>query len=136
VERKSGPRPLETNSAVPCTSDEDVAERTCGVGGSNRGFFFLAVDVGPRVEYVPDPLPTVPKDTVPLPPDAYGIPMAGYVLEHGVVKSGDTFGGLLTSRGVDQEQHPGLVELALPHFDVKRMRAGIRMPSSSKRTTP
>ncbi len=87
------------------------------------GFFFLAVDISPHVEYVPDPLVTVPKDTVPLPPDVYGIPMAGYVLEHGVVKSGDTFGALLTSRGVDQGSIQGLVELALPHFDVKRMRA-------------
>ena len=86
------------------------------------GFFFLTVDISPRVEYVPEPVVTVPVDTVPLPPDAYGIPMAGFVLEHGVVKSGDTFGALLTSRGVDQGSIQGLVELALPHFDVKRMR--------------
>jgi len=91
----------------------------CGVG-----FFFLAVDISPRVEYEPDAVAPVPEDTIPLPPDAYGIPMAGYALEHGVVKSGDTFGGLLTSRGVDQSSIHGLVELALPHFDVKRMRSG------------
>jgi murein DD-endopeptidase MepM/ murein hydrolase activator NlpD len=88
------------------------------------GFFFLAVDVGPRVEYTPDPVPAAVEDTVPLPPDAYGIPMAGYVLEHGSVKPGETFGGLLTSRGVDQNIIHGLVELALPHFDVRRMRSG------------
>lgn len=92
--------------------------------GCTVGFFFLAVDVGPRVQYAPDPVAAVMEDTVPLPPDAYGIPMAGYVLEHGAVKRGDTFGGLLTSRGVDQNIIHGLVELALPHFDVRRMRAG------------
>lgn len=92
--------------------------------GCTVGFFFLAVDVGPRVQYAPDPVAAVMEDTVPLPPDAYGIPMAGYVLEHGAVKRGDTFGALLTSRGVDQNIIHGLVELALPHFDVHRMRAG------------
>lgn len=92
--------------------------------GCTVGFFFLAVDVGPRVQYAPDPVAAVMEDTVPLPPDAYGIPMAGYVLEHGAVKRGDTFGALLTSRGVDQNIIHGLVELALPHFDVRRMRAG------------
>lgn len=91
---------------------------------SSVGFFFLAVDVSPRVEYSPDPVGAVPVDTIPLPPDAYGIPMSGYVLEHGVVRSGDTFGALLTARGVDQSGIHGMVELALPHFDVKRMRAG------------
>ncbi|HRH70292.1 MAG TPA: peptidoglycan DD-metalloendopeptidase family protein [Flavobacteriales bacterium] len=90
--------------------------------GCSVGFFFLAVDVSPRVEYVPDPVVDVPEDTVPLPPDAYGIPMAGYILEQGVVKSGDTFGALLHVRGVEQGDIQGLVELALPHFDVKRMR--------------
>lgn len=88
------------------------------------GFFFLSVDLGPRVEYTPDPTPVVVEDTVPLPPDAYGIPMAGYVLEQGSVKRGDTFGGLLNARGVDQSTIHGLVELALPHFDVRRMRLG------------
>lgn len=92
--------------------------------GCTVGFFFLAVDVGPHVQYAPDPVAAVIEDTVPLPPDAYGIPMAGYVLEHGAVKRGDTFGSLLTSRGVDQNIIHGLVELALPHFDVRRMRAG------------
>jgi murein DD-endopeptidase MepM/ murein hydrolase activator NlpD len=88
------------------------------------GFFFLAVDVGPHQEYVPDPVAAAVEDTVPLPPDAYGIPMAGYVLEHGAVRSGETFGGLLSARGVDQNVIHGLVELALPNFDVRRLRAG------------
>lgn len=91
---------------------------------STVGFFFLAVDVGPHVEYKPDPVAVEPEDTEPLPPDAYGIPMAGFALEQGAVKRGDTFGALLTSRGVDQSRIHGLVELALPHFDVRRMRAG------------
>lgn len=91
---------------------------------SSVGFFFLAVDVGPHEEYVPDPAVVVAEDTVPSPPDVYGIPMAGYALEHGSVKRGETFGGLLTSRGVDQNVIHGLVELALPHFDVRRMRMG------------
>ena len=88
------------------------------------GFFFLAVDIGPREEYTPEPVATVEEDTVPLPPDAYGIPMAGYFLEHGTVRNGETFGALLTARGVDQSSIHGLVELASPHFDVRRMRAG------------
>lgn len=91
---------------------------------SSLAFFFLAVDLGPRVEYVPDPAPAVEEDTVPLPPDAYGIPMAGYALQQGQVKGGETFGGLLAARGVGQDRIHGLVELALPHFDVRRMRAG------------
>ncbi|MBL7950303.1 MAG: peptidoglycan DD-metalloendopeptidase family protein [Flavobacteriales bacterium] len=91
---------------------------------SSVGFFFLAVDVGPREQYEPEAVLAAVEDTVPLPPDAYGIPMAGYALEQGSVKNGDTFGALLTSRGVDQNIIHGLVELALPHFDVRRMRAG------------
>lgn len=96
-----------------------VFAAACSVGA-----FFLAVDVGPHQEYVPDPVAVTVEDTIPLPPDAYGIPMAGYALEHGAVRSGETFGGLLTARGVDQNSIHGLVELALPHFDVRRMRAG------------
>jgi len=88
------------------------------------GFFFLAVDVTPHEEYVPEPLADVVDDTIPLPPDVYGIPMAGFALEHGIVKPGATFGDLLIARGVEQNKIQGLVELALPHFDVRRMRAG------------
>ncbi|MCB0768370.1 MAG: peptidoglycan DD-metalloendopeptidase family protein [Flavobacteriales bacterium] len=88
------------------------------------GLFFLSVDISPHVEYTPDPEPVAVEDTIPSPPDAYGIPMAGYVLEHGSMKRGDTFGGLLNARGVDQNLIHGLVELALPHFDVRRMRLG------------
>ncbi len=87
-------------------------------------FFFLSVDVRPREEYVPEPIAVVEEDTEPLPPDAYGIPMSGYSMEQGHVKSGDTFGGLLRSRGVDMSSIHGMVELALPHFDVRKMRAG------------
>lgn len=87
-------------------------------------FFFMAVDVRPREEYVPEIVTAVAEDTLPLPPDAYGIPMSGFVLETGNVKSGATFGDLLSARGIDMSTIHALVELALPHFDVRRMRAG------------
>ncbi|HQW07017.1 MAG: peptidoglycan DD-metalloendopeptidase family protein [Flavobacteriales bacterium] len=87
-------------------------------------FFFFSVDVRPREEYVPEPIAISAADTTPLPPDAYGIPMSGYSMEQGKVRPGDTFGGLLTSRGVDMSSIQGLVELASDHFDVRKMRAG------------
>ncbi|MCB0770914.1 MAG: peptidoglycan DD-metalloendopeptidase family protein [Flavobacteriales bacterium] len=88
------------------------------------GVFFLTVDVRPHVEYVPDEAPTIAVDSIPLPPDTYGIPMSGFSMEQGVVQSGATFGGLLASRGVDLNNVHGLVELASPFFDVRKLRAG------------
>lgn len=88
------------------------------------GSVLLTVDLRPHVEYVPDTELVIAEDTVPLPPEAYGIPMSGFSMEQGTVKSGATFGGLLTAHGVDQNTVHGLVELASPHFDVRKMRAG------------
>ena len=58
-------------------------------------FFFMAVDVGPHEEYSPDPVETAVVDTVPLPPNAYGIPISGFTMEQGSIKAGSTFGELL-----------------------------------------
>lgn len=95
-----------------------------GAAVSGVTFFFLSVDVRPREEYVPEPAAVVVEDTIPLPPDAYGIPMAGYALENGKVKAGATFGDLLAEHGVGMNDVQTLVDLARPHFDVRRMRAG------------
>lgn len=95
-----------------------------GAAVSGVTFFFLSVDVGPREEYTPEPAALVVEDTIPLPPDAYGIPMAGYALENGKVQPGATFGDLLAEHGVGMNDVQTLVDLAKPHFDVRRMRAG------------
>ncbi|MEZ4740830.1 MAG: hypothetical protein R2818_16070, partial [Flavobacteriales bacterium] len=63
------------------------------------GSVLLTVDLRPHVEYVPDTELVIAEDTVPLPPEAYGIPMSGFSMEQGTVKSGATFGGLLTAHG-------------------------------------
>lgn len=88
------------------------------------GFFFMAVDLGPHEEYKPDPVEVAIVDTVPLPPNAYGIPISGFTMEQGSVKAGSTFGELLASRGVDLNVVHRLVELAEPYFDVRRMNTG------------
>ena len=87
-------------------------------------FFFMAVDVGPHEEYSPEQVETTEVDTVPLPPNAYGIPISGFTMEQGSIKAGSTFGELLASRGVDLNAVHKLVELAEPYFDVRRMHTG------------
>ncbi len=87
-------------------------------------YVLVGVDVRPHVEYVADPAPV---DSVPLPlppPDAYGIPMSGYVLREGVVKSGATFGDLLAEQGVAMTVVNALVERSHGMFDVRKLRAG------------
>lgn len=86
-------------------------------------YLLVGVDVRPQEEYVEPPMPEV-ADSVPLPPSAYGIPMSGFVLEQGVLRAGATFGGLLGEHGVPMTTVHELVELARPHFDVRRMRSG------------
>jgi murein DD-endopeptidase MepM/ murein hydrolase activator NlpD len=85
------------------------------------GYVLIGVDVRPREEYVEDG-GTQEVDSTLLPPDAYGIPMSGFVLEKGTVRSGDTFGGLLARHGVDPGTVHELVEAASPHFNVTRIR--------------
>jgi len=92
-------------------------------GAAAGGLVLLSTDVRPREEYVPDP-PLVIEDTVPAPPSAYGIPLSGFVLEQGKVKSGSTFGDLLAAHGLSAQAIDSLVRLAAPAFDVRRMRAG------------
>ena len=94
-----------------------------GAGAATGGFVLLSTDVSPHVEYVPDP-PIVVEDTLPAPPSAYGIPLSGFVLEQGTVKSGSTFSDLLSAHGISAQAIDSLVKLAGPSFDVRKMRAG------------
>src|SRR5688572_12325739 len=87
-------------------------------------WFFLSVDLGPKVEYVAEPEPTLEVDSVPLPPSEYGIPMEGFVLETGRVKNGATFGNMLAAHGISMETVHLLAEKAQESFDVRRMRSG------------
>jgi len=84
----------------------------------------LTVDVSPHVEYKPDSDPVGIVDTIPSSPSTYGIPMSGYSIEQGTVKSGATFGDLLAEQGVSMNTVQDMVELAEPYFDVRRMRTG------------
>ncbi len=95
------------------------------VGGLvvTAGFVVTSVDLAPHVEYVPDP-PLVEADSIPAPPSAYGIPMSGFVLEQGVIRSGQTFSDLLAQHGVGAGTIDSLVRLASPVFDVRKLRAG------------
>ncbi len=95
---------------------------TIGVAGT--ALFFLSVDVRPHEEYVAEEPIELEADSVPLAPHEYGIPMAGFVLEQGRVKNGQTFGNMLTAHGIAMGIVQQLVELAGPHFDVRRMRSG------------
>jgi murein DD-endopeptidase MepM/ murein hydrolase activator NlpD len=87
-------------------------------------FVLIGVDVRPHVEYVPETTTEV-GDPVPLPPpDAYGLPMSGYTLREGNVRSGATFGDLLSAQGVPATVVNELVERAKGLFDVRKLRAG------------
>jgi len=86
------------------------------------GYVLVGVDVRPREEYVEDDGGQVVDSTL-LPPDAYGIPMSGFVLEKGTVRAGDTLGALLSGHGVDPGTVQQLVAAARPHFNVTRIRA-------------
>ena len=87
-------------------------------------YLLVGVDLRPKVEYVEEATEEIPQDTLLLPPSAYGIPMEGFVLEAGTVKPGATFGQLLGAHGVPMGTVHELVDLASPHFDVRRMRSG------------
>lgn len=87
-------------------------------------YLMMGMGLGSRSEYVQENDEQQMLDTVPLPPSEYGIPMSGFVLEQGKLRSGATFGQLLASHGVPPTVIHELVELAKPHFDVRRMRSG------------
>lgn len=92
---------------------------------AGAGFVLMGVDVRPRVEYVPEVLvEDLTLDTVPMPPSAYGIPMAGFAIEQGKLRSGATFGDLLGGHGVPMATVHALVQQADGVFDVRRMRSG------------
>ena len=98
-----------------------VAIATTGVAAG--AYVFVGVDVQPHVEYVPEVV--VESTPLPLPPaDAYGLPMSGYVLREGVVKTGATFGDLLAEQGVPMTVVTALVERSHGLFDVRKLRAG------------
>lgn len=86
-------------------------------------YLLVGVDVRPKVEYVEEVAEPEP-DGVLLPPSEYGIPMEGFVLEQGQVRQGATFGDMLGKQGVAMSTVQALVDLAEPHFDVRRMRSG------------
>ena len=95
-----------------------------GVGSASAvSSVVLTTDLAPHVEYVPEKV-VVDEDTMPAAPSAYGIPLSGFVLERGTVKSGSTFGDMLAAHGVDAGTVDSLVKLAAPVFDVHKMRAG------------
>lgn len=85
-------------------------------------YLFLGVDLTPHVEYV-DEQP-VAVDTLPAPPSAYGIPLAGFHVERSQVKSGSSFSQLLSPLGISASTIDSLVQMAIPVFDVTRIRAG------------
>lgn len=87
-------------------------------------YVFIGVDMRPHEEYLEEPGTSEPVDSVPLPPSEYGIPMDGFVLEQGTVNPGATFGDLLGRHGVPMTTVHELVQMAVPHFDVRRMRSG------------
>jgi hypothetical protein len=86
--------------------------------------FFLAVDIRPRTEFVAEREIELEEDSIPLAPSAYGIPLEGFVLEQGRVRSGATFGDMLGSHGVSMARVHELVEMASPGFDVRKIRSG------------
>ncbi len=87
-------------------------------------YLMMGMDLKSRTEYVQDNDEELMLDCLALPPSEYGIPMSGFVLEQGKLTSGATFGQLLGAHGVPMAVIHTLVELAKPHFDVRRMRSG------------
>ncbi|MBL7984345.1 MAG: peptidoglycan DD-metalloendopeptidase family protein [Flavobacteriales bacterium] len=87
-------------------------------------YVYVGVDVRPHEEYVPEPLALVVEDTIPDAPSAYGIPLEGFLIERGQVKKGQTFSDLLAPHGITATEVDSLVRLAVPVFDIHRMRAG------------
>ncbi|MBK7384141.1 MAG: peptidoglycan DD-metalloendopeptidase family protein [Flavobacteriales bacterium] len=95
-----------------------------GVIAAGAVYVLIGVDVQPREEYVAEPI-TVDSVAIPLPaPSAYGIPMEGFVLREGSVKSGSTFGDLLGGNGVPMTAVHALVDRAKGLFDVRKLRSG------------
>lgn len=93
----------------------------CAVGA---GVVLLSTDLGPRQEYVPEPPSLTLEDTVPASPSAYGIPLSGFIMEQGKVRSGTTFSDLLGAHGISAQAIDSIVRLAAPVFDVRKLRAG------------
>ena len=85
-------------------------------------YLFVGVDLTPHEEYVE--LQTVAADTLPAPPSAYGIPLAGFHVERDQVRSGSSFSQLLAPLGISAATIDSLVQMAVPVFDVTRIRAG------------
>jgi murein DD-endopeptidase MepM/ murein hydrolase activator NlpD len=87
-------------------------------------YVLIGVDVRPHENYVAEPV-AVDTTTVPLPPPmAFGVVMEGMVLREGRVKSGTSFGGLLSGEGISAAVIEALVSKAQGLFDVRKLRAG------------
>lgn len=122
------PRRWVRGAVLSCRTDDRPVKSwqkwtliSCAAAGT--GLVLLSTDFGPRTEYVPDP-PVVIEDTVPAPPSAYGIPLSGFVLEPGRVRSGDTFSDMLSAHGISAQRIDSLVKMAGNVFDIRKMRAG------------
>jgi hypothetical protein len=79
--------------------DEAVDQVTCGVAAAGTVVFVsFSVDVRPREEYVPEPV-AICSGHHSIAARCVRIPMSGYSMEQGKVRSRDTFGGLWTAWG-------------------------------------
>lgn len=96
---------------------------TLVLGALAASYLYLAVDLGPHEEYsaAQDSLVT---DSLPTMPSAYGIPLAGFRVDHAKVMPGSTLGGILSPYGIGAGAIDSLVNISAPVFDINRMRAG------------
>ncbi|MFZ1617676.1 MAG: peptidoglycan DD-metalloendopeptidase family protein [Flavobacteriales bacterium] len=96
---------------------------TLVLGAAAASYLYLAVDFGPHVEYSAQQA-SLDSDSLAVTPSAYGIPLAGFRLEHAKVMPGNTLGGILSPYGISAGAIDSLVSIAAPVFDINRMRAG------------
>lgn len=86
-------------------------------------YFMLGVDFGPHEEYAEiSTLATV--DSLPAPPSAYGIPLAGFHVVRQQVKPGSTLSEMLLPKGISAAMIDSLVGMAEPVFNINRIKAG------------
>jgi len=90
---------------------------------AGAAYLYLGVDLSPHQEYREEAAVST-QDTLPAPPSAYGIPLAGFCVDRDHVRSGSTFSALLLPLGISAATIDSLVRLAAPIFDVNRIRAG------------
>ena len=86
-------------------------------------YLYVGVDLTPHEEFVEDTA-IAEVDSLPAPPSAYGIPLAGFRVERSEVKPGSTFSELLRPLGIGPITIDSLVRMSEPVFNVNRMRVG------------